>query len=158
MMKIILNYSNFQQNLFILLYCIINKHLIALWNGLTNICDDPDNRVLTNYPITIYNEDGTTYTNKMCLNCLVDTLKVSTESYYSDGKIDQNAIILITNKLSVIPSVTSKETKNGMECGPQILLGQMISALMCNDDELSELVSAWLQGVSEYTVRMKAID
>ena len=94
------------------------------------ICDDPDNPVLTNYPITIYNEDGTTYTNKMCRNCLVDTLKVSTESYYSDGKIDQNAISLITNKLSVIPSVTSNETKNGLECWPQIPLGQMISALI----------------------------
>lgn len=29
------------------------------------ICDDPDNPNLTKYPITIFNEDGTTYTNKI---------------------------------------------------------------------------------------------
>lgn len=114
--------------------------------------------VLTNYPITVYNEDGTTYTNKMSRNCLVDTIKISTGSYFSNGKIDQKALSFISSKPSVIPSVTSNETKNGLESWPQIPLGQMISAQICNDDELSQLVSAWLQGVSEYTVRMRAKD
>lgn len=43
----------------------------------------------------------------MCRNCLVEKLKVSTESYYSNGKIDQNALSLISNKPSIIPAIVS---------------------------------------------------
>lgn len=122
------------------------------------ICDDPDNPVLTNYPITIYHQDGSTYTNKMCRDCLAINLQVATESFFSDGKIDQNAIDNISFKPSIIPSVDSKETKDGQECWPQIPLGQMISVLILNDDQLADLVSVWLHIVSEYTIRTQAKD
>lgn len=122
------------------------------------ICDDPDNPILTNYPITIYYKDGTTYTNKMCRDCLASTLQVATESFFSNGKIDQNAIERITIKPSIIPTVESKETKDGQECWPQIPFGQMISTLINNDDEISSLVSAWLYGIFEFTIRNLAKD
>ncbi|KAK8839260.1 hypothetical protein M9Y10_032191 [Tritrichomonas musculus] len=122
------------------------------------ICDDPDDPVLTNYPITIYYQDGSTYTNKMCRDCLACNLQVATESFYSNGKIDQKALESISFKPAVIPSITSKETKDGLECWPQIPLGQMISALITNDDELSGLVSAWLHIVSEFSLRTQAKD
>ena len=122
------------------------------------ICDDPDNPVLTNYPITIYYNDGKTYTNKMCRDCLADSLRVATESFFNDGKIDKNALNKISIKPSVIPSVECKETNNGEECWPQIPLGQMISALINNDEQMSDLVSAWLQAISEFAVRVAAKD
>ncbi|KAK8842585.1 hypothetical protein M9Y10_025443 [Tritrichomonas musculus] len=122
------------------------------------ICDDPDNPVLTNYPITIYYKDGSTYTNKMCRDCLACNIQVATESFFVDGKIDQNALERILIKPAVIPSVPSKEDPDGQESWPQIPLGQMISALINNDDELSALTSAWLEGVSEYTIRTQAKD
>lgn len=122
------------------------------------ICDDPDNPTLTNYPITIYFKDGTRYTNRMCRDCIAESLQVSCESYFIDGKVDQNALEKISIKPPPIPSVESQETNGGLECWPQIPLGQMISALINNDDELSALVSAWLQGVFEFTIRNLAID
>ena len=120
------------------------------------VCDDPDNPTLTNYPITVYYKDGTSYTNKMCRDCLYSSLEVATESFYSNGEINQEALEKITFKPSVIPSVNSKETEDGLECWPQIPLGQMISALIVNDDEMSSLVSAWLSGVVEYTLRTQS--
>ena len=116
-------------------------------------CDDPENPTLTNYSITIYYQDGKTYTNKMCRECLVSSLQIATDSFYTNGKIDQNALAKINFKPSVIPSVQSQETKDGLQCWPPIPLGQMISALINNDDEMSSLVSAWLNSVNEYSIR-----
>lgn len=119
------------------------------------VCD-PDNPSLTKYPITIYNQDGTTYQNKMCRDCIVDTLQNATESYFSNDEIDYDAINKISLKPAAIASVESKETNDGLESWPQIPFGQMISALINNDDELSHLATAWLQGISEYEIRVQA--
>ena len=120
------------------------------------VCDDPENPLLTNYPITIYYQDGKTYTNQMCRDCLVSSLQIATESFFANGQIDQFAIEKINFKPPVIPSVNSKETEDGLQCWPQIPLGQMISSLINNDYELSSLVSAWLNSVNEYTIRTQA--
>lgn len=117
------------------------------------ICDDPDFPTLTKYPITIYNKDGSSYTNKMCRDCLYSSLEIATESFYSNGEINQEALQKINVKKAVIRSVERNEIEDGLECWPQIPLGQMISTLINNDDEMSSLISAWLNGVVEFTIR-----
>lgn len=117
------------------------------------ICDDPENPILTKLPITVYNEDGTTFTNRMCRNCIISSLQNTTEPFFVDGKIDIDSLGRIYSKPQGIPSIPCRENKNGTECWPQIPLGQMISALIQNDVEMSSLLSSWLQLVSEYAVR-----
>lgn len=117
------------------------------------ICDDFDNPNLTNLPITVYYKDGKTYTNKMCRDCLALNLQAITESFYNNGKINQEALDLISNRPQPIPTIESNEINDGMESWPQIPLGQLVSVLINNDDELAGLVSAWLNSVQEYTIR-----
>lgn len=125
--------------------------------GCCYICDDSDNPTLTSNPITIYYNDGTTYTNKLCRDCLALNLQAITASFYNNGKINQESLELINTRPQPIPTVESKEIKDGMESWPQIPLGQLISVLINNDDELAGLVSAWLNSVQEYTIRNLAL-
>ena len=117
------------------------------------ICDDPDNPTLTHVPITLYYRDGKTYTTKMCRDCLCLNLQETTASFYNNGKINQESLELIQTRPRPIPTIDCKEFNEGMECWPQIPLGQLISVLINNDDELAGLVSAWLNAVQEFTIR-----
>ena len=135
-----------------------NNELSESTLGCLYVCDDPDNPVLTNNAITVYYKDGKMYTNKMCRDCMLDSLRVAVESFYVDGKIDQEALEKTIIKPSIIPSVESKEINNGLECWPIVPLGQLIVTLYRNDDELAGYVSAWLQGVFEFTIRNLAKD
>ena len=93
----------------------------------------------------------------MCRDCLVLNLQAIMASFYNNGKINQESLELINTRPQPIPTVESKEIKDGMESWPQIPLGQLISVLINNDDELADLVSAWLNSVQEFTIRNLAI-
>ena len=68
--------------------------------------------IIMYYQITIYHQDRSTCTYKMCRDCLTINLQ-----------------IVINHSFLIIPSVHSKETKDGQDYWPQIPLGQIISVL-----------------------------
>ncbi|KAK8897631.1 hypothetical protein M9Y10_015594 [Tritrichomonas musculus] len=146
------------------LLCLLNNYLSHDHKEITNtlscceICEDPNNPTLTKYPISVYFQDGSIYTNKMCRECIVSSLQYATSSFFKDGEIDQDGLVNIFTKLSVIPTIPSTEIDNGKYSWPQIPIDQLISVLIKDDSELSSLISAWLMGVSEYSLRTQARD
>lgn len=118
------------------------------------ICDDPDNPYLSNLPLTLYFKDGSSYTSRICRDCILDSIQNATNPYMNErGLIDQRLLQTIQNKPNRISVFPSKSCEDGEEYWPLVPIGQLISLLINNDEQLSEAISNWLRIVVEFGFR-----
>lgn len=119
------------------------------------ICDDPDNPNLSITPLSLYFQDKSTYTSRICRDCILDSIQNAINPYLNDkGQLDQNALDFIKSKPDKISTYPSKSYCNGQEYWPQIPIGQLISLLINNDVKTSMAISKWLSIVTEFAVRV----
>ena len=98
-------------------------------------------------------KDGSIYSNKMCRECIISSLQYATNSYFTNGIINEDSLDNIYIKPSILPTIESETSQDGLYTWPQIPIGQLINVLINNDNELSSLISSWLVCILEYTVR-----
>ena len=130
-----------------------NFHNYSETNKILGCLDICNNSALMKYLIFIYNEDGSIYTNMMCRECIISSLQYATNAYFKNGIIDEDKFDNIYSKPKIIPTIECEPTDDNQYHWPQILLSQLIKALIKDDKDLSSLISAWLIGVSEYSIR-----
>ncbi|OHT10725.1 hypothetical protein TRFO_19957 [Tritrichomonas foetus] len=116
------------------------------------ICDNPDKPELTKYPITVYNQDGTFETKRMCRMCMIENLKQITSSYFDGNIINLEKLNMINARIPIIPSISSDEDKTVFQYWPQIPIGQMLFSLISDSPQMKLYVQAWIKGIINYTV------
>lgn len=138
-----------------------NKPLTYIVNNLPSkvlccyySCDNPEDPVLTKYPITVFFKDGSYYLSKVCHDCLLENFKFNLKYLFVGGKVDQNKVEGIMMRPNIIPSIDSFDCEQGSEIWPVIPLGLMVYVLINDEIELSSYISAWLYSVEEFTIRI----
>ena len=116
-----------------------------------------DQQELNECPYTIMLVNREVETQKICKNCIIEMLKIATDAFYSNGLVNYDRLGENNAKpISIMIPAVSKMYKDGKERFPLIPFGQFISVLFnFNDNELSSLVSAYLQSICDYTIRYK---
>lgn len=116
-----------------------------------------DQQELNECPYTIMLVNREVETQKICKNCIIEMLKIATDAFYSNGLVNYDRLGENNAKpISIMIPAVSKMYNDGKERFPLIPFGQFISVLFnFNDNELSSLVSAYLQSICDYTIRYK---
>lgn len=119
-------------------------------------CDDPDNPVLSTSPLTLYFRDKSTYTSRICRDCVLDSIQNAIFPYLNQkGMIEPDSVAYIVHKPNLISTFQSNSEDHGLTFWPQIPIGQLISLLINNDIKTSSSISMWLDIVSEFAIRSK---
>jgi hypothetical protein len=77
------------------------------WCCCLYVCDDPDDPTLTNYPLSIFYEDGSVQTRKMCRMCVIESLANSVSSFFDGSQYNEKVLFSLVDKPMAIPSEPS---------------------------------------------------
>jgi hypothetical protein len=116
------------------------------------ICDDPERPVLTRYPLSLFEEDGSVTTRRMCKVCVLESLRNATATFFDGKEIDRAKMKLLREKPAAIAVADANENERH-EVWPQAPLGAMMLALLREGPEMKAAVEAWIGGVSWFTLR-----
>lgn len=101
--------------------------------------DNCDPKAPTRTQLTIYNQDGTTQTNFMCLPCLLELFQ-----YNVGANIEDPSLMVSASKRPLyLAYITSKVDTNTMSSWPQVPLGELIWQLL-SVPQLNPFVQAWI--------------
>jgi hypothetical protein len=109
-------------------------------------CDDPENPALTNYPLSVFHEDGSVQTRKMCRMCVIQALSNAVSSFFDGSQYNEAVLFSLVDKPMAIPTEPSPLNAKG-EFWPQVPLGALLSALWSDTETMKSFVEAWVRGV-----------
>jgi hypothetical protein len=116
------------------------------WCCCLYVCDDPDEPTLTNYPLSIFYEDGSVQTRKMCRMCVIESLSNSVSGFFDGSQYNEKVLFSLVEKPKAIP-IESSSLNSKAEFWPQVPLGALLSSLWSDTDMMKSLVEAWMRGV-----------
>ena len=118
-----------------------------------NDCCQPE---LTDLPITLLFNDYKTFSTRICKECIYDRVHFVSQTLYTDGKINKDALESINAKPYSLTYLQSDDFDGGTKIFPQIAIGQLIMVIFnFNDDELSSILSAHLHSIVEFSIRYR---
>jgi hypothetical protein len=118
-----------------------------------SVCDDPDKPTLTAYPLSVFYEDRSVQTRKMCRGCVLESLRNAVSSFFDGHKYIESLLESLIAKPVAIATVNYTVNEQH-EMWPQIPLGSLLLALYSDSDEMRRLVAAWVHGVFYYSIHM----
>jgi hypothetical protein len=115
------------------------------------VCDDPGKPTLTDYPLSVFYEDRSVQTKKMCRECVLESLRNAVGSFFDGQKYIESVLESLIAKPAGIATVNYTVNERH-EMWPQIPLGSLLLALYSDSDEMRRMVAAWVHGVFHYAM------
>jgi hypothetical protein len=119
--------------------------------GCIMLCNDPERPTLTEYPVTIFHEDGHRVTERLCRSCQEESL-VSAVGHFMDGAKGRGLLLSLREKVPMIPLVDCDENEQG-ESWPHVPIGSLLLTLLREGEHMAALVNTWMLAVYYQTFR-----
>jgi hypothetical protein len=119
--------------------------------GCIMLCNDPERPTLTEYPVTIFHEDGHRVSERLCRSCQEESL-VSAVGHFMDDAKGRGLLVNLREKVPMIPLVDCDENEEG-ELWPQVPIGALLLTLLKEGERMSSLVNTWILAVYYQTLR-----
>jgi hypothetical protein len=118
--------------------------------GCVMFCDNP---TVTSVPVTQYNRDGSRDTAPCCADCVKLALGEFTQSFFVNGTVDFDRLVLLSEPMQSIPLSPSEQDQRTHTYWPQYPLGQLLAALLADAEGTGPLAKAWMSGVLTNVLR-----